>query len=156
MVCLTRVRVKWHGILEGHRKFAKLIIPIHRKGDRSECTKYWDISLLSFPEKVYAKCLVKRCREIIEPKLDDTQCGFRRGRSTTYQNSTIQQIFEKSWEHAKDVYTCFGDLGKVRDRVPREKVWGVLQELPMVLMTACCWPSSYCISAHNWCLCRRR
>ena len=51
--------------------------------------------------------------KIIEPKLDDIQCGFRRGRSTTEQIFTLQQIFEKSWEHAKDVYTCFVDLGKV-------------------------------------------
>jgi len=43
--------------------------------------------------------------KIIEPSLDDTQCGFCRGRSTTEQSSTLQQIFEKSWEHAKDLYT---------------------------------------------------
>jgi len=33
-----------------------------------------------------------RCREIIEPKLDDTQFGFRRSRSTTDQMFTLQQI----------------------------------------------------------------
>ena len=32
----------------------------------------------------------------------------------TDQISTLQQIFQKSWEHAKDVYTCFIDLGKVQ------------------------------------------
>jgi len=51
--------------------------------------------------------------KIMEPKLDDIQYGFRCGRSTPEQISTLQQIFEKSWEHAKDVYTCFVDLGKV-------------------------------------------
>jgi len=55
----------------------------------------------------------------MEPKLDDTKCGFRRGRSTTEQNSALQQIFEKSWEHAKDAYACFVDLVKVYDRVSR-------------------------------------
>jgi len=39
----------------------------------------------------------------MEPKLDDTHRGFRHGRSTTEQISTLQQIFEKSWEHTKDV-----------------------------------------------------
>ena len=110
MFWLTRVCVKWHGVLQGHRKVGKLIIPIHRKGDRSECTNYWGISLLSLQWKVYAKCLVKRCREIIEPKLDDTQCGFRHGCSTTEKNSPLQQMFEKSWEHAKHVYTCFSSI----------------------------------------------
>jgi len=59
----------------------------------------------------------------MEPKLDDTDCGFRRGRSTTEKISTFQQTFEKSWEHAKD----FVDLGKVYGRVPREKLWGMLR-----------------------------
>ena len=103
MVWLTRVRDRWHDVLERHRKVGKLIIPMHRKGDRSEGTNYWGISLLSLPKRVYAKCLAQRCREIIEPKLDDTQCGFRHGLSTTEQNSALQQIFKKSWEQAKDV-----------------------------------------------------
>jgi len=98
MVWLTRVGVKWYSVSEGHRKVGKLIviIPIHRKGDRNECTNYWGISLLSLPGKVYAKCLAKRCCEIIEPKLGDTQCGFGRGRSTTEQISTLHHIFEKA------------------------------------------------------------
>jgi len=40
------------------------------------------------------------------------------------KNSTLQQIIEKFWEHAKDVYTCFVDLRKIYDWVPREKLWG--------------------------------
>jgi len=65
--------------------------------------------------------------KIIEPKLDDTQCGFCRGRSTK-KISTLQQIFKNSWDDAKDLYTCFVDLGKVYARVLREKLWGVLRE----------------------------
>ena len=48
-------------------------------------------------EKVYAKCLEKTCREIIEPKLDDTQCGFRHRRRTTDQTLTFDQIFVEPW-----------------------------------------------------------
>jgi len=51
------------------------------------------------------KCLEKRCREIIESKLEDTQCGLRPGSSSKDQIFTLQQIFEKPWEYAKDVYT---------------------------------------------------
>ena len=75
-----------------------------------------------------AKCLEKTCHEIIEPKLNDTQCGLRPGRSTTDQIFTLQQIFEKSWEHAKDVYTCFVDLEKAYYWVTREKLSGVFRE----------------------------
>ena len=75
-----------------------------------------------------AKCLEKTCHEIIEPKLSDTHCGLRPGRSTTDQIFTLQQIFEKSWEYTKDVYTCFVDLEKAYDRVTREKLSGVFRE----------------------------
>jgi len=51
-----------------------VIIPIHKKGARSECSNYRSICLLSPSGKVYAKCLEERYREIIEAKLDDTQC----------------------------------------------------------------------------------
>ena len=52
----------------------------------------------------------------------------RPGRSTTDQIFTLQQIFEKSWEYAKDVYTCFVDFEKAYNRVTREKLSGVFRE----------------------------
>ena len=74
-----------------------VIIPIFKKGDRKQCTNCKEISLFSLPGKVYAKCLEKKCREIVESKLKDGQCGFRPGCSTTDQIFTLKQIFEKSW-----------------------------------------------------------
>ena len=40
----------------------------------------------------------------------------------------LQQVFEKSWEYAKQVYTCLVDLEKLYDHVPRDKLWAVLLE----------------------------
>ena len=105
-----------------------VIIPIFKKGDRKQCTNYRGISLLSLPGKVYAKCLERKCREIVESKLEDGQCGFRPGRSTTDQIFTLKQIFEKSWEYGKDLFACFVDLEKAYNRVSRDKLWKVLQE----------------------------
>ena len=68
------------------------------------------------------------CREIVESKLEDGQCCFRPGRSTTDQIFTLKQIFEKSWEYGKDLFACFVDLVKAYDRVPRDKLWKVLRE----------------------------
>jgi len=36
--------------------------------------------------------------------------------------------FKKSWEYAKDVYTCFLDLEKANDRVLLENLWAVLKD----------------------------
>ena len=65
---------------------------------------------------------------IVESKLEDGQCGFRPGRSTTDQIFTLKQIFEKSWEYGKDLFACFVDFEKEYHRVPRDKLWKVLQE----------------------------
>ena len=86
-----------------------VIIPIFKKGDRKQCTNYRGISLLSLPGKVYAKCLARKCREIVESKLEDGQYSFRPGCSTT------DQILEKSWEYGKDLIACFVDLEKAYD-----------------------------------------
>jgi len=59
----------------------------------------------------------------------------------------LQQIFEKFWEHAKEVFTCFVDLGKVYCRVPREKFCGCCGST--VLIGASFWPSSNCIPAQK-------
>ena len=68
-----------------------------------------------------AKCFEKRWSEITDAELNDAQFRFRSGRSTTDQIFTLQQVFVKSWECGKDVYTCFVDLlEKARNRVPRE------------------------------------
>ena len=38
----------------------------------------------------------------------------------------LQQIFEKSWEYAKEVNVCFVDLEEAYDRIPRDKLRAVL------------------------------
>ena len=90
--------VRWHVGLGKHQSNGKtsVIIPIHKKGDKRKCTNYRGISLISVPGKVYAKCREKKCREIVEPKRTDAQCGFRPSRSTMDQIFALQQIFEKS------------------------------------------------------------
>ena len=104
------------------------VVPIFKKGDRRECFNYRGFTLFSLPEKAYARVLERKYQTIVEPKIQDTQCGFRPGRGTTDQLFTLRQPFEKAWEFAKSVYTAFIDLEKAYDRVPRDLLWSVLKE----------------------------
>ena len=52
-------------------------IPIFKKGDRKQSTNYKRISLLSLPWKVFAKCLERKCREIVEYKLKNEHWPVR-------------------------------------------------------------------------------
>ena len=69
--------------------------------------------------------LERKCREIVESKLEDGQFGFCPGCSTTDQIFTLKQIFEKSWKYGKNLFACFVDLEKAYDRVPRDKLWKI-------------------------------
>ena len=57
------------------------IVPVHKKGSRTQCKNYRGISLLSVPGKVYATVLDKRIRAITKEKVLEEQGAFRRKRS---------------------------------------------------------------------------
>ena len=72
-------------------------MPIHKKDDKTECSKYRGISLLSTTYKILSHILLQRLTPHAQDIIVDHQCGFRRNRSTTDQILCIRQVLEKKW-----------------------------------------------------------
>ena len=69
---LTHVcRVAWKTGQATKQWQASEAIPIHKR----KCIDYWGIFLNSVPFKVCAKCLEKKCQEIVKPKLTSEHNG---------------------------------------------------------------------------------
>ena len=105
-----------------------VVVPLFKKGDRRVCSNYQGITLPSLPGKVYSRVLEGRIRPIVEPRIQEEQCGFRPGRGTLDQLYTLRRVLKGSWEFAQPVHMCFVDLEKAFDRVPCGILWEVLQE----------------------------
>jgi hypothetical protein len=54
-----------------------IIVPIYRKGDKTECSNYRGISLLSTSFKIVANILLSRLRAHINEIIVDRQCVFQ-------------------------------------------------------------------------------
>jgi hypothetical protein len=57
------------------------------------------------------------------------KAGFRPKHSTVDHCITLRHIIEKVWEKKEEVFCCFVDFRKAFDAVPRDKLWGRMEEL---------------------------
>ena len=90
-----------------------LLIPIHKKGSRSDCENYRGICLLNVSYKILAVILYDRLAVYTEEIIGDYQGGFRTGRSTTDQLFIIRQIMEKAWEYNISIHQLFVDFKRM-------------------------------------------
>jgi hypothetical protein len=86
-----------------------IIVPIHKKGDKTDCNYYhW----ISTSYKILSNILLSMLSPYIDEIIGDNQCGFRCSRSTTDQIFCIRQILEKKWEYDETGHQLFIDFKK--------------------------------------------
>ena len=72
-----------------------VFIPISKKGNAKECSKYCTIALISH------KILQARLQQYMNHELSDVQAGFRKGRETRDQIANVYWLIEKATEFQK-------------------------------------------------------
>jgi len=75
-----------------------ILVPIYKKGDKTDCNNYRGISLLPTTNKILSNILISRLSPYTEEIIGDHQYGFRSNKSTIDHMFCIRQILEKKWE----------------------------------------------------------
>ncbi|XP_063588714.1 uncharacterized protein LOC134765849 [Penaeus indicus] len=108
-----------------------VIITLYKnKGEKSDCSNYRGITLLSIAGKILARVLLNRLvPTIAKDHLPEIQCGFRTNRGTTDMVFVLRQLQEKCREQNKGLYMTFVDLTKAFDTVSRKGLWMIMEHL---------------------------
>lgn len=104
-----------------------IIVPLHKKGSKSEPKNYRGISLLSISGKVFLTVLRHRYRTFLDSICREEQAGFRPGRSCVDQIFTLNRIIERRLLYNKPFIAIFVDFEAAFDSVHRDSMWQVLE-----------------------------
>ena len=118
-----------------------LVVPIFKKGDRKSLDNYRGVCLLSAISRILARIMATRICQWTEEEntINDTQCGFRKGRSTadatqiviTVNGEVLRRIGSTEvgdCSHSHPTATLL-DITKAYPRVNRPLLWYNLERL---------------------------
>ena len=118
------------GEVPGDLRDAVIVSLYKNKGEKSDCSNYRGVTLLSTAGKILARVLLDRLiPAIAEEVLPESQCRFRANRGTTDMIFILRQIQEKCREQNMALHAAFMDLTKAFDTVSREGLWRILGKL---------------------------
>ena len=101
--CCTQYANKFGKLSNGHRTGkGQFSFQSQRKKKAKECSNHGTIALISHTSKVMLKILRARIQQYMNHELPDVQAGFRKGRGTRDQLSSISWIIEKAREFQKN------------------------------------------------------
>jgi hypothetical protein len=104
------------------------LIPLFKKGDKTNCKNYRGISLIDIASKIFESVLVSRLKTWRESMTRENQAGFRPGRSCTDQIFTLRQLIESRHEFNHSTFIVFIDFSAAFDSVHRPSLWQIMRE----------------------------
>lgn len=123
------------------------VVPIYKSSDPELVSNYRPISLLSSISKVFEKIVCNRLVNFLEENniLDDTQHGFRKGKSTISAAVNFIESVIDSLDEGDLAVGIFMDLSKAFDSVNHQLLLSILQKIG-IKNNALDWFSSYLLN----------
>lgn len=106
-----------------------IILPIFKKGDRSDPANYRPISLLNVSGSTLTYIINKRLKTFMEPRLSESQYGFRANRSTQDLIFSLRQLQEHAIEWNKPLFALFIDFSQAFDSLDRSDLFRILRDI---------------------------
>ncbi|THD24217.1 Acyl-CoA:glycerol-3-phosphate acyltransferase [Fasciola hepatica] len=100
-----------------------VIVPIHKKGDRSSCENHRGISLVSIASKLLTGLILHRLSSAREMRTRENQAGFRSGRGCMDHIFTLRQTLEHRHIFCRPITSVFLDSKAAFDLVYRTVLW---------------------------------
>ena len=104
-----------------------LVVPVYKKGNRSQLINYCPIALLSAVGKVCEQLVQVQLQKLLSTYLSDNQSGFRKGDSTSHQLFRLAQTWSDALDSRKLVGVVFFDLAKIFEKVPHRALLAKLE-----------------------------
>jgi hypothetical protein len=79
------IKLIWNEEELPHQWKESVVVPVHKKGDKTDCSNYRGVSLLSTSYKILSIILLTRLTPYADEVIGYHQCGFWHNRSTTDQ-----------------------------------------------------------------------
>jgi hypothetical protein len=117
------IKLIWNKEEMLHQWKESIVVPIHKNGDKAECSNYRGISLLPTSHKILANIFLSRLISYADEIIGDHQCGFQLNMPMTDQTFYLRQILEKKWEYNGRVHQLFTGFKKAYDSVRREVLY---------------------------------
>lgn len=105
------------------------ILPLFKKGDKSDVKNYRPISILNTSGSVLTDLITRRLKAYTENRLSESQYGFRKNRSTQDLIFCVRQLQEHCVEWNKPLFAIFIDFKTAFDSIDRPDLFRVLHYL---------------------------